>query len=64
MKLSRLINYLHTGLSVYLAFGWVLPDIHNKILIGIIPCVYVNWLLDNNKCIITKLENHFLKKKI
>ena len=56
MKLSYAINICHTGLSVYLAFGWMLPIINNKFLIGFIPSVYVNWLIDDNRCIITRLE--------
>ena len=59
MKLSNVINIFHTGLSVYLAFGWMLPIINNKFLIGFIPSVYVNWLVDDNRCIITRLEQHY-----
>ena len=59
MKLSIAINIFHTGLSLYLAFGWMLPIINNKILIGFIPSVYVNWLVDDNRCIITRLEQYY-----
>ena len=63
MKLSKVVNLFHTGSSVYLSLGWLLPPIHNKILVGWIPCVFVNWLLDDNKCLLTRIENHFLKKE-
>jgi len=59
MKLSKVINIFHSGLSVYLAFGWMLPLINNKLLIGFIPCVYVNWLVDGKKCMLTRLEGHY-----
>ena len=59
MKLSYAINIFHTGLSVYLAFGWMLPIINNKILIGFVPCVYVNWLVDEHRCILTRLERYY-----
>ena len=59
MRLSKVINIFHSGLSVYLAFGWMLPLINNKLLIGFIPCVYVNWLVDGNKCMLTRLEGHY-----
>ena len=63
MKLSKVVNLFHTGTSIYLSLGWLLPPIHNKILIGWIPCVFVNWLLDDNKCLLTRIEHHFLKKE-
>ncbi len=61
MKISNAINIFHIGLSVYLAFGWMLPIINNKFLIGFIPCVYVNWLCDEHKCILTRLEHHYME---
>ena len=63
MKLSKVVNLFHTGTSVYLSLGWILSPIHNKILLGWIPCVFVNWLLDDNKCLLTRVEHHFLKKE-
>ena len=61
MKLSHAVNIFHTGLSVYLAFGWMLPLINNKILIGFVPCVYFNWLVDDNRCILTRIEHHYIE---
>jgi hypothetical protein len=63
MKISKVINLFHTGISIYLSLGWILSPIHNKILVGWIPCVFVNWLLDDNQCLLTRIEHHFLKKK-
>ena len=62
MKISNAINIFHIGLSVYLAFGWMLPIINNKFLIGFIPCVYVNWLCDEHKCILTRLEKYYVEE--
>jgi hypothetical protein len=61
MKLSIAINIFHTGLSLYLAFGWMLPLINNKILIGFVPCVYFNWLVDDHRCILTRIEHHYIE---
>ena len=59
MKLSKAINTFHIGLSLYIAGGWMLSYIHNRILLLLIPLMYVNWLIDDNKCIFTRLEQHY-----
>ena len=61
MKIYNAINVFHSLLSVYLAFGWMLPLLNNKILIGFVPCVYVNWLVDDHRCILTRLEHHYME---
>ena len=63
MKPSKLVNIFHSFLSIYVGIGWLLPGIHNKILLGFIPCIYANWLVDNNKCIFTRLEHYLLNKE-
>jgi len=61
MKVSSIVNIFHSGVSVYLSTGWLLSSFHNQVLLGLIPTVYVNWLLDDNSCLLTKIENYFLK---
>ena len=63
MEISRVINLFHSGLSIYLSTGWLLSPIHNKILLGFIPCVYFNWILDDKQCLLTKLEYYFTNTK-
>ena len=63
MKLSKAINTFHIGLSLYIAGGWMLSYIHNRILLLLIPLMYVNWLIDDNKCIFTRLEYHYKDDK-
>ena len=63
MKKSNIINKIHLSLCIYLFVGWMLPPIHSKILIGFIPSVYVNWLLDDNRCILTRLEHYYLNEE-
>jgi len=60
MKISKAIHIFHTGVSLYVSCGWMCPIIHNKILLGFIPCIFVNWLLDEHRCMLTRLENHFI----
>jgi hypothetical protein len=59
MKLSKIIHVFHMGVSLYVSCGWMFPIIHNKILIGFIPSIFVNWLVDEHRCILTRLETHY-----
>ena len=63
MKKSDIINKIHLSLCIYLFVGWTLPPIHSKILLGFIPSIYVNWLLDDNRCILTRLEHYYLNQE-
>ena len=46
-----------------MGIGWVIPGtINSMVLVGLIPCMYVNWLLDENRCILTRLEHMCLVK--
>ena len=49
MKKSDIVSKIHLVLCVYLIGGWMLPLLNSKILIGFIPCVYANWLVDKHK---------------
>ena len=35
---------------------------YSLLFLGFIPFVYLNWLLDDKKCLLTKLEHYFLEK--
>ena len=63
MKQSEILNKLHLSLSIYIMSGWMLPVVNSKILLGLIPSMYVNWLVDDTKCIFTRLEHHLLLKE-
>ena len=57
--ISKNIGLFHSLISAYIAFGFLLSEGHQKVLIGLIPSMYGNWLMDDNKCIFTRLEDHF-----
>ena len=57
--ISKNIALFHSLLSFYIAFGFLLSEGHQKLLIGLIPTMYGNWLMDDNKCIFTRLEDYF-----
>ena len=56
--ISKNIALFHSLLSFYIAFGFLLSEGHQKLLIGLIPSMYGNWLMDDNKCIFTRLEDY------
>lgn len=63
LKLSEIINKFHLFLSGYIVVGWMFSDIHSKILLGLIPSVYGNWLVNDHKCILTVLEHKLIEKE-
>ena len=60
MKLSTAVNKIHLMLSGYIAIGWMFSDIHSKVLLGLIPSVYANWLIWDHMCVLTVLENKLI----
>ena len=61
LKLSEIVNKFHLFLSGYIVVGWMFSDIHSKILLGLIPSVYGNWLVNDNKCLLTVLEHKLIE---
>lgn len=61
LKLSEIVNKFHLFLSGYIVVGWMFSDIHSKILLGLIPSVYGNWLVNDNKCLLTVLEHKMIE---
>ena len=65
MKQSQIVHYFHLTLIVYMLFGWVLQS-QRIILVFLIPTTQFQWLINDNQCIFTQLENKLLndeKKK-
>ena len=52
------INNLHLALCCYSSVGW-LSEYHSRILVFLLPSMLFNWLMDDNQCWITRLENYF-----
>lgn len=61
LKLSEIVNKFHLFLSGYIFVGWMFSDIHSKILLGLIPSVYGNWLVNDNRCLLTVLEHKLIE---
>lgn len=56
------INNLHLAVCCYSCVGW-LSQYHSKILVFLLPSMMFNWLMDDNKCWMTKLEDYFRVNK-
>jgi len=65
MKISKVVSLFHSSVTGYIVLGWLIPYIiHSKILVLFIPSIYVSWLIDDNKCVLTRLENYYIKKEL
>ena len=60
MKRSEIINNFHTILIIYFLFGWVLES-QRKYLVFMLPSMQYQFLVNNNECFLTQLENKYLK---
>ena len=54
------INRFHSVFVSYLLFGWIFES-QRKVLVFIIPTLQFQFLVNNNMCILTQLENRYLK---
>ena len=62
-KLAELVHKCHLFISWYIVFGLMFSYIHSKILLGLIPSVYGNWLVNDHKCLLTVLEHKLIEKE-
>lgn len=62
MKLSSIINKIHSILIVYFLFGFTIQS-QREILLLLLPLLQYQFLINNNMCILTQLENKFKKKE-
>ncbi len=62
--IAKSIHNFHTFLSVYLLCGWMIPSKENhQFLTFFVPSIYVNWLIDDHRCLLTRLEHYFQDDK-
>ncbi len=52
------INNLHLLLCFYSCVGWI-SSYHSKILVFLLPSMMFNWLMDDDNCWMTRLEDRF-----
>jgi len=54
------INRFHSVFTSYLLFGWIFES-QRKVLVFLIPTLQFQFLVNDNMCILTQLENRYLK---
>lgn len=57
---SQLINQFHQFIIVYILVGWCLES-QRKYLVFFLPSIQYQFLINNNMCILTQLENKLLE---
>jgi len=62
MKKSAIVNRIHTGIIIYSLFGWLFKSQRN-ILLLLLPTLQYQFLVNDNNCVLTQLENKFLKEE-
>ena len=62
MKKSDIISYTHSSVILYLLLGWIFEN-QRQNLILLLPSIQFQFLINGNNCILTQLENKFLKEE-
>tara|TARA_E500000178_G_C16789681_1_gene647421 strand:- start:461 stop:793 length:333 start_codon:yes stop_codon:yes gene_type:complete len=62
MTKAKAINMIHNFTSLYLLFGWIIPS-QRVNLVLIIPTIQYQFLVNNNMCLLTQLENKYSLEK-
>jgi hypothetical protein len=59
MNHSQIVNNIHKFVIFYIAFGWLIENQRNNLLF-FLPTIQFQFLVNNNMCILTQLENKLL----
>lgn len=62
MNKSEIVSKIHSSLIVYMVIGWLIES-QRKYLVLLLPTVQFQFLVNNDECVITQLENRFLKEE-
>lgn len=62
MKKSEIINKIHSILILYCVFGFVFQS-QRKYLLLFLPSLQYQFLVNDNNCILTQLENKLIKQE-
>ena len=60
MNYSSIVNYVHQIIIFYILFGWISEN-QRKYLLFFLPTIQFQFLINDNMCILTQLENRLLK---
>tara|TARA_B000000532_G_C18872245_1_gene408948 strand:- start:2472 stop:2795 length:324 start_codon:yes stop_codon:yes gene_type:complete len=62
MNKAKMINMIHNFSSLYFLLGWLIPS-QRVNLVLLIPTLQYQFLVNNNMCILTQLENKYSLEK-
>ena len=62
MNKANIINKMHNSIIIYLLTGWMIES-QRKYLVFLLPSVQFQFLINNNQCILTQIENKLIKEK-
>ena len=62
MNKAKIINMIHNFSSLYFLLGWLIPS-QRVNLVLLIPTLQYQFLVNNNMCILTQLENKYSLEK-
>jgi len=62
MNKARVINIVHNFTAIYLICGWIIPS-QRQNLVLLLPTLQYQFLVNNNMCILTQLENKYSIEK-
>lgn len=62
MNKAEIINIIHNFSSLYFLLGWIIPS-QRVNLVLLIPTLQYQFLVNNNMCILTQLENKYSIEK-
>ena len=62
MNKANIINKMHTSIIIYLLIGWMVES-QRKYMVFLLPSIQYQFLINNNKCVLTQIENKLIKEK-
>jgi len=60
MKKSEIISYIHSLILLYIFLGWMIESQRGNLVL-FLPTLQYQFLMNDNMCILTQLENKFLR---
>ena len=64
IKKSEVINKIHIVVYLYLVFGWLFSLTSCKFILFFSPTVMAQWGINNDRCILTQLEEKYKKEEL
>jgi hypothetical protein len=62
MNNAKMINMIHDFTTLYFLFGWLIPSQRINLVL-LLPTLQYQFLVNNNMCVLTQLENKYSLEK-